>query len=392
MAASNNGPLKGVKVTDFSGFIAGCYTAQLMGDLGADVLKVEPLLGDGARYWGPFFKGESRMFQGWNRNKRSLAIDLRSDEGREIVHAIVKESDIVVENFRPGVTKRLQIDYDTVRDFNPGIIYCSISAFGAKGPYGKRPGFDPVLQSMSGTARANERYSGVVAISSVAVSDYSAGMLGTSGILAALYHREKTGEGQLIETSLLQAVMAIQNHAFCQALEAEEEPPFGIYPYRLFETKDTLIFVAAPTDKFWQILCGVLGVPELGTDPKYKTNPDRVAHGEELTELLEPHFKEKSTTEWESILVGEGVPCGPVQSYEEFFDSPQVEAMEMNPVIEHPTFGPLRVAGVPIRFSETPGSIRCTAPTLGQHTGEVLAELGYDEERIAALRTAGTIR
>ncbi len=386
-----SGPLVGLRVVDLSSFIAGCYTGVLLGDLGADVVKIEPLEGDGARYWGPFLAGESRFFQGWNRSKRSIAVDLRSDAGREIVHELLRGADIVVENFRPGVTKKLLIDYETVREFNSRVIYCSITGFGAKGPQGTRPAYDPILQCMSGAARGNVRYSGRTSIGSVAISDYGAGLLGSTGILAALYHRERTGEGQRIETSLLQAAMAVQNHMYCNALEVEEEPPFGIYPYRLFETKDDLIFVAGPTDKFWQILCDALGVPELSSDPRYKTNPDRVEHAEELTELLQPIFQEKTTAEWESMLVERGVPCGPVMTWAEFFETPQVAAMGMNPRVEHSKIGPMHVPGVPLDFEKTPGQIQCAAPTLGEQTDEILSELGYEASRIAALREEGRI-
>ena len=386
-----SGPLVGLKVIDFSSFIAGCYTALLLGDLGADVIKVEPLEGDGARYWGPFLAGESRFFQGWNRSKRSIAVDLRSDAGREIVHGLLRGADIVVENFRPGVTKKLTIDFETVREFNPRVIYCSITGFGTKGPHGDRPAYDPILQSMSGAARGNERYCGQTSICSVAISDFGAGLLGSTGILAALYHRERTGEGQRIETSLLQAAMALQNHMYCDALEVDEEPPFGIYPYRFFETEDDLIFIAGPTDKFWQTLCQALGVPELGSDRRYKTNPDRVEHAEELTERLQPLFRHKTTSEWETILVERGVPCASVMTWAEFFETPQVAAMEMNPRVEHSTIGPMHVSGVPLDFEKTPGRIQRAAPTLGEQTDEILSEIGYDSAQIATLREEGRI-
>ncbi len=386
-----SGPLVGLKVVDLSSFIAGSYTGLLMGDLGADVIKVESLYGDGARSWGPFIAGESRMFQGWNRSKRSIAVDLRTDEGREIVHELMREADIVVENFRPGITKKLNVDYDTISAFNPKIIYCSITGFGTKGPDGERPAYDPILQSMSGAASANARYSGTTSICSVAISDYGAGLLGSTGILAALYHRERTGEGQLVETSLLQSAMAMQNHAYCKPLEAEADGPLGIYPYRLFETKDSLIFIAGGMDKFWVILCNGLDLPELATDPKYKTNPDRVAHAEELSEILQPRFKEKTTAVWEAILVEGGVPCGPVLTWEEFFETPQVAAMGMNPKLEHSKIGPMHVAGVPLDFGKTPGRIQSAAPALGEQTDEILSEIGYDAARIAGLREEGRI-
>lgn len=389
--APPSGPFMGVRVLDFCSFIAGAYGGMLLGDLGAEVIKVEPLTGDLARTWGPFLAGESRYFQGWNRSKRGLAIDLLSTSGREIITRLVQLTDVVLENFRPGVTERLQIDYDHLRKINPKLIYCSSTAFGSKGPLRLRPGYDPVLQAMGGAAQGNVRFSGKVAICSVAVSDYQAALLAVAGIAAALYHRERTGQGQLIETSLLQAIMSAQSHFYCQALEQEEEGPLGIAPYRLFETKEGLIFIGAATDKFWRILCETLGVSALGNDPRYATNPQRVTHHMELIEKLQTYFLEKTAKEWEALLVANGFPCGVVASYQEFFNHPQVEAMRMNPVVHHSTIGPIRLAGVPIHFEKTPGQIQRAAPTLGQHTEEILREVGYDDKQIEELRQSGVI-
>jgi CoA:oxalate CoA-transferase len=390
--APASGPLRGVRVIDFGSFLAGPYGAMLLGDFGAEVIKVEPLTGDLARAWGPFLAGESRWFQGWNRNKRSLAVDLTTAEGREVVYRLVDRADVVMENFRPGVTEKLQIDYPTLRRRNQKIVYCSSTAFGDRGPHRLRPGYDPVLQAMSGTAHGNLRTAGKIGTCSVAVSDYQAAMLAVSGILAALYHREKTGEGQQLKTSLLQAAMSVQSHAFCQALECEEEGPVGICPYRIFETADGLIFIGAATDRFFRLLCAALGVPDLAADPKFLTNPDRLRHQAELCSRLEPYFRTKSALQWEEVLLEKGVPCGVVSTYQQFFAHPQVAAMDMSQVVHHPTIGPIQVAGVPLEFEKTPGCIQNAAPTLGQHTEEILREHGYDAEQIESLVRRGVIR
>ena len=389
--APPSGPLKGVKVLDFCSFINGAYSAMMMGDLGAEVIKIEPLTGDPARAWGPFLKGESRFYQAWNRNKRCLALNLTSLSGREIIYDLTANADVVLENFRPGVTEKLKIDYLSLQRINPRIIYCSSTAFGAAGPYRDRPGYDPVLQSLSGVARDNLRFGGKVTICPVAVSDYQASMLALSAINAALYHREKTGEGQRIETSLLHGIMSIHAHHFVEPLDCEEEGALGIYPYRFFETRDDLIFIAAGTDKFWRMLCEAIGAAELGANQKYSTNGQRAEHRDELTAMLNDYFPLKTTEEWEALLIEKGVPCASAKSYREFFADPQVTAMEMNPIIEHPLIGRLRMAGVPFRFEKTPGSVQRPAPLLGQHTDEILRGLGYDEENIAQMRKDGII-
>ncbi len=385
------GPLAGVKVLDFCSFINGAYSASLMGDLGADVIKIEPLYGDLARAWGPFIKGESRPFQTWNRSKRGISLDLTLPAAREVVFELVRRSDVVIENFRPGVSEKLGIDYHTFREINSGIIYCSSTAFGSKGPYRDRPGYDPILQSLSGLARENVNYAGRIAISPVAASDYQASMLVLTGVLAALLHRAKTDEGQLIETSLLQGIMSIQTHFFYQPLDAEAQGRVGIYPYRLFETKDGQIFIGGATDKFWRMLCEVLGLSELGLDPRYDTNERRTERSAELAPILEPLIRQKTTEDWQTLLMDKGVPCGAVGDWPGFFNDPQVEAVEMNQQTEHPLIGSARVTGVPISFEKTPGRIQRAAPMLGEHTDEVLKELGYDDQRIAELKQAKVI-
>ena len=376
---------------DFCSFINGAYSAALLGDLGAEVVKIEPLTGDLARAWGPFLKGESRFYQAWNRNKRGLAVDLTTVAGRAIVHELVRHADVVIENYRTGVTARLNIDYPSLRALNPKLIYCSSTAFGPRGPLSARPGYDPVLQTMSGLVRDNARLSGAPAICPVAVSDYQASMLIVMAVNAALFYRERTGTGQLLETSLLQGVLSAHAHYFIEALDCAEEGALGIFPYQLFETADDLIFIAAGTDKFWRALCVELGMPQLGTDARYDTNGKRVLQREALTPLLKPLFKQRSSAAWEAALLERGVPCAAAQSYLEFLNDQQVTAMAMNPVVEHTRIGPVRQPGVPVHFEQTPGRIQRAAPLLGEHTEELLQELGYDEARIQALFEAGVI-
>ncbi len=384
------GPLENVRVLDFSSFIAGSYAGQLLGEFGANVIKIEHIVGDGARHWGPFLRGESSFFQNWNRNKRGIAVDLTTEEGRSVIHRLAREADVVVENFRKGVTDRLGIAYDTLSKENERLIYCSITAYGTEGPLASRPGYDPILQSFSGAVFNAERYCGSKAINSVAFSDYGAGLLAYGSISAALYHREQTGKGQLIRTSLLQSAMAMQSHMYCEAHEVEPEPPFGIYPYRLFETKDSLIFIAGPTDKFWAILCDAIGQPELAEAP-YRTNADRVTQAEELTERLSPILKQKTTDEWETLLVERGFPCGPARTFQECFAHPQVAALDMRTTVDHPSIGKVDCPGVPVHFGATPGAVHRAAPLLGEHTREVLVEAGYTEADISEMSESGVV-
>lgn len=245
-----------------------------------------------------------------------------------------------------------------------------------------RPGYDPVFQSLGGIAQMNAYFSGTTALGSVSAADFQAAMLLVTGATAALYHRERTGEGQVVETSLLQGVMSIQSHFFVEGIEHQPEGAFGIFPYELFKTGEGLLFIGGATDKFWKLLCEALGLSDLGADPLYARNTERVNRRAELKPLLEERLSTKNAAEWEAILVERGVPAGRVASHRDFFHDPQTAAMEMNPIVEHSRIGPIRMSGVPIHFEKTPGAIQRGAPCLAEHSREILTELGYDESRI----------
>ncbi|MFP6584701.1 MAG: CoA transferase [Candidatus Hydrogenedentota bacterium] len=382
---SAQGPLSGIRILDCSTAVSGAFAATLLGDMGAEVIKVEPHTGDQSRQWGPFYNGEGRMFQAWNRNKRSISVDLKTDDGLGIFEKLVATADVIIENFRVGITQRLRIDYETVRKTKPDIIYCSVTAYGDKGPYQQRPAYDPILQAMSGAAKGNETYVGNVGICSVAVADYSTALLVVAGVNAALFSRTQTGKGQHVKTSLMQGVMTVQSHSFLDIPDTEPEGVTGLFPNKIFQGQDGLIHLSAPTLKFWKILCAVLGAPELADDPRYQTTAGRSANADELTLEIEKCLAKRPLAEWIELLVAENVPCSPILSYDEFFDDPQVTAMNMNPVIHHDKIGRVRTIGVAVDFESTPGGIQFPAPVLGEHSAEILGELGYSDSEVQQL-------
>jgi len=391
-------PLNGLTVLDLSTQLSGPYCSMLLGDLGADVIKVErPGRGDDARAFPPFVNGQSAPFMTVNRNKRSLALDLKHPAGREICLRLAARADVLLENFRPGVAERLGVGYPQVSAVNPRIIYCSISGFGQTGPYRERGGFDLIAQGMSGLMSITGEEDGPPLRVPIPLSDIGAGMFGAIGILAALQARERTGRGQWVETSLLETPIAWSVYEAASYLATGEVPPRlgaghrASAPYQPFRTKDGWLNLGAASQQLWEKFCAVLELPDLAKDPRFVTGAERVKHRKELAALLQARFERETTAHWLSRLEAAGVPAGPVLTYDEVFDDPQVRHREMVVEVDHPVAGRSRVLGVPIKFTETPASVRRPAPTVGQHSAEILNALGYSLEELARLRAEGVI-
>ncbi len=374
--------LEGIQVLDLTGYIAGSYAAMMLGDLGANVIKVEPPEGDPFR--------ELQGFFGWNRGKRSIAVNLKDPAGREIVEKLAAQSDVVMENFRPGVADRLGVGYEALNRLNPRIIYCAVTAFGQNGPYKDRPGFDPLLQAMGGLM-ALQGGAGAPQYLRVALTDYYAAALAAQGVLAALYVRERTGKGQRVETSLFQAVFALQSGLVVD-YPGRKPVPRDNPTYRLYRAGDgAWFFLACGNQSFWLKLCELLGRPDLAKDPRFGSWMARLEHWEALTPILEAAFATKPCDEWLKLLAAHDIPAARVQTLADFMNDPGVAHHRMVVTYEHPEVGTLTLMGIPITFSETPGRDAGPPPTLGQHTNQILIELGYSSAAIAELTARGGV-
>ena len=392
-------PLQGVKVLDLTQIMAGPYCTMMLADMGADVVKVEkPNGGDDTRRMGPpFIEGESAAFLGINRNKRSIVIDLRSDPGRELAQRMARESDVLVQNFRPGSLDRMGLGYEQVREINPAIVYCTISGFGATGPYAQRGGFDLVTQGMSGLMSVTGHADGPPAKVGVPICDLNAGMFGAIGILTAYINRLRTGQGQHVDTSLLEGGIAYTfwESAMYFATGEVPEPKGSAHrltaPYQAFETSDGYVNVGAANQANWERLCVAIGRDELVTDPRFVEPRDRMVNIDELVSTLDAIFSQQSSAHWLEKLADAGVPAGPIYDLDEVYADPQVQAREMMVETEHPVAGRVKNIGIPIKLSETPGQFQRPAPALGQHTNEVLTDLGCSPDDIEKLRGEGIV-
>jgi len=386
--------LEGIKVLDLSRALAGPYCTMMLADMGAEVIKLEmPGRGDDSRSWGPpFVEGESAYFMSINRNKKSITLNMKSDKSTGIIHKLIKQSDVLVENFRPGAMERLGLGYEQVKAMNPRIIYCSISGFGQDGPYRMLPGFDQVLQGMGGLMSITGELGGPPIKVGVAIADISGGMFASNGILVALYNREKTGKGQMVDVSLLDSQIAwLTYRAGAYFASGEVPQPMGsghpvIVPYQAFKSKDVFVNIAVGNDQLWERFCKAVCLENVMNDPKFATNAKRVENREEIVKIISDLIVTKDGEEWLKILTDAGVPCGPIYTVDKIFADPQVLHREMVKELDHPKAGKIKVTGIPIKLSDTPGEVETAPPVLGQHTQEVLAELGYSDKDLEKLK------
>ncbi len=413
--------MDGVRVCDLSTVLAGPYCTMLLADLGAEVIKVEPPDGDPTRRYGPpyagapeptgtypsgdprgdpDYPGESGYYLAINRNKRGVRLDLKQAGAREVLRRILERSDVLVENQRSGRLDRLGFPDEELERINPRLVRLSITGYGPSGPEAGKPGFDFIIQAASGlmsiTGQPDEA-GGEPTKVGVAVADLTTGMLGAVAVLAALREAERTGRGQRIDLSLLESSVAwLINQAANHLVGGTVPGRLGnrhpnITPYETFPTADGQIAVAVGSERQWQRFCEALGAPGLATDPRFATNGERVRERDALRDLLVSRFVARPSAEWLEVLSASDVPCGPVRDVAEVFADPQVLAREMVATVEHPTVGELRLTGIPFKFAATPGSIRRPPPLLGQHTDEVLTELGFSAMDIERLRASGSV-
>jgi crotonobetainyl-CoA:carnitine CoA-transferase CaiB-like acyl-CoA transferase len=390
--------LAGIRVLDLTQIMAGPFCTMLLGDLGAEVIKIEnPRGGDDSRRMAPpFYNGEAAAFIAMNRNKYGIALDIRTPKGKEVLWRLIESADVLVENFRPGTMTRLGFTFEEVHARYPALVYCSISGFGQTGPYRERGGFDLVAQAMSGVLAVTGS-AGEPAKVGVPISDLNAGLYASHAILAALLSRVRSGEGQYIDTSLFEAALAYtiwESNEYWSSGTAPQRLGTAhrlAAPYQVFATASGWIAIGAANQRSWEHLVGALGRLDLLQNPHFATNSDRMAHLAELVETLTATLKTRNTEAWLRVFEETGVPCGPVLTLDEVYQHPQVAARAMDIEVQHPVAGQIHTIGFPVKYSATPGQMYRPAPVLGQHTFALLESLGYDPEQRRQLEADGIV-
>jgi CoA:oxalate CoA-transferase len=392
------GALTGMRVLDLTRAFAGPYCTMILADLGAEVIKIEqpgsggdPTLGAGPRPGGVHYYAIAN-----DRNKKSLSLALRKEEGKAIFYELVKKSDVIADNFRPGVMEKIGADYETVSKINPGIICCSITGFSSTGPYRDRPAYDIIAQAMGGAMSLTGEPGRPPVRIGLSIGDLAGGLFGAHGIMAAYIYKQRTGKGQKVSISMLNCQIALLSyHAVAYFVTGKVPMPFGsghptITPHQAFKAKDEYFIVSAPEDKFWAGVCGALGAPELEKDPRFVSAEMRLQNRNEMISILESYFLRKNAAEWIEALVARGVPCAPINTLDRALSDPDILAQNMVPVQDHPTAGKQRISGNAIKLSETPGETFRPTPMMGEHTDELLGSiLGYSREKIADLKKRG---
>ncbi len=392
-------PLNGIKVLDLTRVLAGPYATMLLGDLGAEVIKIEqPGTGDESRNFGPFKNGFSLYFMSVNRGKRSVTLNLKTERGRAIFKQLLDQTDILIENFRPGTMEKLGLDYGTLKSEYPSLIYAACSGFGQTGPYAQQGAYDMIIQGMGGIISITGEPDGPPVRVGTSISDITAALFTTIGILSALHHRNQTGKGQFVDVAMLDSLVAVLENAVVRYFATGEAPkPLGarhpaITPFEAFASADGHVIIALGNDTLWAKFCKHVGRQELISDKRFRTNADRTENHDQLFPILSEIMSQRTTDDWIDALGTIGVPCGPINAMDKVVTHPQVQAREMITRVAHQITGEVEVPGVPIKLSETPGSVDAPAPSLGEHTAEVLTGLlGIPPVEIAKLKQGGVI-
>ena len=389
--------LSGIRVVDLSRIVSGPFCSMFLGDMGAEVIKIEDVDGDPVRRQGVMRNGFSLYFASFNRNKRSMTLDLRSDEGKEILWRLIATADVLLDNFRPGVMQKIGLTREALKNIRPDLVVCHITGFGMDGPYADRPAFDFIAQAMSGFMSVNGAEGEAPARASPPLSDLIAGAYAAMGVCAALVRRERTGEGEEVATSLTDSMVANLAYLASHYFQTGEQPLRTgndhslVAPYGLFDASDGQVAIAPSNDQVYHKLLDALGLPELKSHPDFLTNRDRFTRRQQINAIVNEKIGERPIGHWVAVLNAAGVPCGRVMGLKEVFDDPQIRHQQMKITIDHPQHGPLDVLGFPIKFSDDPCRVHRPPPVLGADTDAILADLGYAPDAIERLRARAVV-